>query len=172
MVRRLVIRRSGLGRVPSIKLEHRGLESRDEQGRTGGLAASHEFRPGEPLPQRTLDIPYAQRIISFGMTTNQERLISRLASEREIPRQHQGRLNAVLTSQRILSTAEASRCIEWLLALPNREDGLGKVEELVPGVYETAEGIFVVRPTRDKERLYAKKLVPLNTALRDTAQGG
>jgi hypothetical protein len=31
-----------------------------------------------------------------------------------------------------------------------------------PGVYENEDGIFIVKPTRDKSRLYAKKLVEIN----------
>lgn len=45
-------------------------------------------------------------------------------------------------------------------------------KNLVPGVYENANGIFVVKPTReDKTRLYAKKMVQLNGDYRTTEAG-
>lgn len=34
-----------------------------------------------------------------------------------------------------------------------------------PGVYETKDGIFVVKPNKDKTRLYAKKLVESSSRL-------
>lgn len=44
--------------------------------------------------------------------------------------------------------------------------------KLVPGVYETTEGIFVVKPSRENpDRLYAKKLVQLNGDYRTTEAG-
>lgn len=48
-----------------------------------------------------------------------------------------------------------------------------EVEQLVPGVYETAAGqIYVVKPTReDKTRLYAKRLQELNGDYRTTEAG-
>lgn len=33
--------------------------------------------------------------------------------------------------------------------------------KLTPGVYQTAEGIFVVKPTKDRQRIYAKRLVEI-----------
>lgn len=33
--------------------------------------------------------------------------------------------------------------------------------KLVPGVYQTGEGIFVVKPTKDRQRIYAKRLVEI-----------
>jgi hypothetical protein len=44
-------------------------------------------------------------------------------------------------------------------------------EQLVPGVYETANGIFVVKYNREKTNLYAKKLVELNGDYRTTEAG-
>jgi len=44
-------------------------------------------------------------------------------------------------------------------------------EQLVPGVYETTEGIFVVKYNREKTNLYAKRLVELNGDYRTTEAG-
>lgn len=43
--------------------------------------------------------------------------------------------------------------------------------ELLPGVYEVGNDIYVVRLTRDKQRTYASKLVELNTGRRLTETG-
>lgn len=40
-----------------------------------------------------------------------------------------------------------------------------------PGVFETDEGIFIVKPTRDKERLYAKRLVESAPRLNAAGEG-
>jgi hypothetical protein len=40
--------------------------------------------------------------------------------------------------------------------------GRREVQVTQPGVYENESGIFIVKPTRDKQRLYAKRLVEIN----------
>lgn len=40
-----------------------------------------------------------------------------------------------------------------------------------PGVFETDEGIFIVKPTRDKQRLYAKQLVESPPRLNANGEG-
>lgn len=44
---------------------------------------------------------------------------------------------------------------------PKPEQSASEVTVTEPGVYESPEGIFVVKPNRDKTRLYAKKLVEI-----------
>jgi hypothetical protein len=39
-----------------------------------------------------------------------------------------------------------------------------------PGVYQTDEGVFIVKPTKDRQRVYAKRLVEI-TGDRLTASG-
>lgn len=42
--------------------------------------------------------------------------------------------------------------------------------KLAPGVYQTATGIYVVKPTKDRQRIYAKRLVETGSE-RLTASG-
>ncbi len=47
---------------------------------------------------------------------------------------------------------------------------IGQVETIAPGVYETNEGVFVVKLTQDKERVYAKKLVESPNRLTESGE--
>lgn len=76
-----------------------------------------------------------------------------------------------------MTKGEASSLMDGLFALPwksrtpiGRDDSTGEQVTLEPGVYESEQGIFVVKRTRDKQRLYAKKLVEIN-AQRATESG-
>lgn len=42
--------------------------------------------------------------------------------------------------------------------------------DLTPGIYQTVEGIFVVKPTKDRQRIYAKRLIE-TTSNRLTVSG-
>lgn len=70
---------------------------------------------------------------------------------------------------RPLLKGEASGILDQLFNMPWKSQGAtvtteakSEPDKLEVGVYETSEGIFVVKPTRDKQRLYAKKLVEIN----------
>ena len=58
-----------------------------------------------------------------------------------------------------LSSKDASAMIDTLLTMPKVT--AEPYELLTPGVYETAEGVYVVKQTKDKERLYAKRLIEI-----------
>ena len=47
---------------------------------------------------------------------------------------------------------------------------MADLEKLTPGVYQTDEGVFIVKPTKDRQRVYAKRLVEI-TGDRLTASG-
>lgn len=64
-----------------------------------------------------------------------------------------------------ITKARAKDIIDALIALPNKGQ-----ENLEPGVYETSEGIFVVKYNRTKTNLYAKKMIEIN-AQRATEAG-
>lgn len=71
-------------------------------------------------------------------------------------------------TSKTITKARAKDIIDALIALPNKPvEGQGNIE---PGVYETAEGIFVVKFNRAKTNLYAKKMVEIN-AERATESG-
>lgn len=83
------------------------------------------------------------------------------------------------TSPPRLTKSEASATIDKLLATPRptaqahtaalrQATGTATVSEaLTPGVYENADGIFIVKPNQAKTRLYAKRLVELTGAQGD-----
>jgi hypothetical protein len=61
----------------------------------------------------------------------------------------------------------ASAVIDALLKQPKQngnggDGGESHADELEPGVYETTEGVFVVKPNRDGTRVYAKRLVEIS----------
>lgn len=104
------------------------------------------------------------------ITAKQAAFIRRLTAERQQP------LNEAELDN--LSKQAASEYITVLLALPKAGqqamDAPRQTEVTVtePGVYETAENVvYVVKPNRDKTRLYAKRLVEIN-AERALAEGG
>ena len=47
---------------------------------------------------------------------------------------------------------------------------MSELSDLTPGVYQTVEGIFIVKPTQDRQRVYAKRMV-IVTGDRLTASG-
>lgn len=63
-------------------------------------------------------------------------------------------------SDKIVTTREASAIIDWLKALPRKEATAVRLEV---GVYENANGVFIVKRTRDGQRLYAKRLIEINS---------
>lgn len=57
---------------------------------------------------------------------------------------------------------EVSRRIDWFTGQPYDNGPAREVAtELTPGVYETEDGVFVVKPNQSKTRLYAKRLVEI-----------
>lgn len=61
-----------------------------------------------------------------------------------------------------VSKREASAVIDWLLTLPCKraqESRREAPDKLTPGVYEVDGTVYVVKPTRDKQRTYAMRLV-------------
>lgn len=64
---------------------------------------------------------------------------------------------------KVLCTRDASREIDRLRAISLNAAGAA----LVPGVYRVEGDVFIVKPTRDRQRLYAKRLVELGPAQGD-----
>lgn len=109
------------------------------------------------------------------VTPAQRDLILTLLEERVVP---QDGVDRLMKSLRIsedpeefgLSMTKASSAITWLKRQPKHQasrDGedqasrARKPSAVEAGVYETEAGIYVVKRTRDKQRVYAKKLVEL-----------
>jgi hypothetical protein len=65
----------------------------------------------------------------------------------------------------IVNKAAASAAITALKAMPKAapvKADTPEVAPLTPGVYEVEGTVYVVKPNRDKTRLYAKRLVEIN----------
>ena len=97
-------------------------------------------------------------------TPDQVRYIRDLAKDRLVPEQHAGRLAQLLSNHEIgvkhLERKLASDTIDWLKKLPLRPVVEQAVKEpLVMGVYQHDGQLYVVKPRRDKTRLYAMKVV-------------
>lgn len=104
----------------------------------------------------------------------QKDLIRRLADEKEVPVAGRTVTEATLIArfedvlgQKSVTKGEASDVISWLLSLPRtailREEPRREApEKLQPGVYEVDGTVYIVRPTRDKLRTYAMRLVQIS----------
>lgn len=117
----------------------------------------------------------ALRTDSRPYSVPQSNLINKLTGERDVPVAGRSHAEAELIARyedilgqpavydpetcRFVSVTEARHVIDWLFTLP-RKAQVATTEPLTPGVYELPTGeIYVVKPTRDGQRLYAKRMV-------------
>lgn len=97
-------------------------------------------------------------------TPSQVSYLKDLTRDRLVPEQHAGRLAQLLSSHEIgtkhLERQLASDTIAWLLKLPMRSVTENPVVKapLVMGVYQHDEQLFVIKPRKDKTRLYAMRV--------------
>lgn len=87
-------------------------------------------------------------------STGQIRFIRSLMQQRELTIEQRETAEEQLANG--LAMDRASAWIERLQELPEV-----KPASLTAGVYETGEGVFVVKPNRAKTRMYAKRLIEI-----------
>lgn len=75
-----------------------------------------------------------------------------------------------LVTSRALDRKAASRWIDALKRQPLDTSSENTADQLTPGVYRTNGTVYVVKPNRDKTRMYAKQLVEIG-GQRLTANG-
>ena len=103
------------------------------------------------------------------ITPNQSRYIANLAQQRQVPLTGSmiTRVENALSNRPddpFVSKREASAVIDYLLGLPfkaTEQPRREKPADLLPGVYEVGEEVYVVRRTKDGERSYACKMVEI-----------
>jgi len=98
-------------------------------------------------------------------TPSQVNYLKDLAKDRLVPEQHAGRLAQLLSNHEVgvkhLERKLASDTIDWLKKLPLRPAAKQQPakQPLVMGVYQHDGQLFVVKPRKDKTRLYAMRVV-------------
>jgi len=106
--------------------------------------------------------------LAHGVTERQFNYLTRLVRERRCDYWPENADERVERLHRLFQTGELTRAtvsreIDYWQSRPQPRE---VHRELTPGVYELNGQVYVVKPNRAKTRLYAKKLVELNTARR------
>lgn len=103
-------------------------------------------------------------------------LIMKLADEHEHPIAGHGHVEAQLIerlfdltgnheifdpeSDKVVTSREAGNVIDWLKELPRKQSIVAQ-PQVGPGMYENEDGVFIVKRTQDKQRLYAKRMIEI-----------
>jgi hypothetical protein len=96
------------------------------------------------------------------MSPKQKAFIERLLADRQVSDQDRAVMRDRLADWERVNTKAASNMIDLLMSCPKVQREAEQVDEgITPGVFEKDGEIYVVKPNRDKTRLYAKRVIEI-----------
>ena len=106
-----------------------------------------------------MSLPMKETHVPAGTATPKATaFLTRLLAERQAPADFVTRCRAKLEAG--ISRQDASAAIDWLTRQPELPKAAA-AEPVTPGVYKVGDEIFIVKPNREKTRVYAKRLVEI-----------